>query len=133
MQIKVTANERAHVYAFLGGLSMVPFVARDNRRKLSKVADKFGPGATDTVSINQAHLQFLLTMLDMAIVNGEKALLNPATTDDQKQKIQEVNKVFGGMVERLLPQSKDGILDSGASLLGIPVPPPMKAEEKAND
>jgi hypothetical protein len=119
MQIHLTAEEKAHCYAFIGGISNIPMLNRHTRRKLVKLAKKFEINHRGPTTLTQSLLQQFVSILDSAVVNGEKALNNPATTSEQKEKIVQVNEVFNGILKKVLPKSEKGVIHVG-EVLGTP-------------
>ncbi len=120
MKIYVNAEERAHVYTFVGGITYVPGLNRHVRRKLTKLAQKFGPGATSAVTLNQTNLDYLITLLAGAIVSGEKAkVTDTKLTQEQKDNIDNVNIVFGMILKKIEPRSLNKINHSSVDLTRV--------------
>lgn len=120
MLLNLTAEERAHVYAFVGGLTYVGAINREKRRHLAKLANKFGPNATK-VTLNQTNLFFLNSLLFNAVKSGEKASNNAETTAEQKEQIAKVNVVFNTVLDKINKKNLNKQADKGLGMvLGSP-------------
>lgn len=143
MKIKLTAEERANVYAFVGGLTYIPSINREGRRRLTRLALKFklqtitseadedgnttqSIAPNNGITLNQNNLFYLITLLDGAIINGDKAKLNSETTAEQRENIDKVNTVFDGILKKIRNKQAPGkSLDKAhlGMVLGAPILP----------
>lgn len=119
MKLELTQEEKAHCYAFIGGLSHVPMINRHTRRNLVRIAKKFAINQEGPVTLTQTSLQHFLTLIDNAVINGVRALNNPKTTDEQKTQIKLVNQVFEGVLKKSLGKSTKGVIHI-SEVLGTP-------------
>ena len=138
MQIKLNQEERNHIYAFVGGLTYVKTINRNNRRRLAVIARKFGPSSTETITLNQTNLFFLNSLLYNAIEAGIKAKNNEGATEQQRTDIDKTNKIFQQALDKITGKVLNKNVDKGLGLvLGNPESVTLKQDsnegEKSNE